>query len=73
MPLTKFIAYTTAGCLIWNTILVSLGFYVGASWREVTGVVHYLIIAVVAVALIAGLVGFLWWKKKTSKQIETPV
>jgi len=61
MPLSKFIAYTTAGCLIWNTVLVSVGVYVGANWREVTGVVHYLIIIV---AIVTILIAALWLARR---------
>ena len=53
MRLSKFIAYTTAGCLLWNAILTYVGFYVGVNWREVAGVVHYIIIVAAAALLIA--------------------
>lgn len=56
MPLTKFIAYTSAGCLIWNTLLVYVGYYLGTSWREVLGVSRYVIIAVVVVIIVIGIV-----------------
>jgi membrane protein DedA with SNARE-associated domain len=68
MSLAKFVAYTTAGCVVWNAVLVYVGFYVGARWREVAGVVHYLIIAT-AVAVLVGLV--LFWvrrRKRLQKQ-----
>lgn len=52
MPITKFVAYTTAGCLIWNAILIYLGYFLGANWNEVAGFSHYIIIAVIIVAVI---------------------
>ena len=52
MKLTKFIAFTTAGCLLWNVILVYLGWYLGKNWTQVAGVSHYLIIAAVAAIVI---------------------
>ena len=52
MKLSKFIAFTTAGCLMWNVILVYLGWYLGKNWTQVAGVSHYLIIAAVATILI---------------------
>jgi membrane protein DedA with SNARE-associated domain len=64
MPLSRFIAYTTAGCLIWNTVLISVGVYVGANWREVTGVVNYLIIIV---AIVTILIVALWLVRRKSK------
>ncbi len=52
MSLTKFITYTTIGCLVWDIVLVSIGAYLGANWRQVTTVIRYLIIIVVAVAIV---------------------
>jgi membrane protein DedA with SNARE-associated domain len=53
MKLNKFIVYTTSGCLLWNGILIYLGWFLGKKWAEVAGITHYLIIAaVVAVALV---------------------
>jgi membrane protein DedA with SNARE-associated domain len=53
MSLPKFIAYTTAGCLLMNVILVYLGWFLGRDWVEVAGVSRYLIVvAVVAVVIV---------------------
>ncbi len=52
MSLTKFITYTTIGCLVWDIVLVSIGTYLGAQWREVTGVIRYLIIIVAVAAIV---------------------
>jgi membrane protein DedA with SNARE-associated domain len=35
MPLGKFLLLTTAGSLIWNSIFVLAGFYLGESWHLV--------------------------------------
>ncbi|MGB9740380.1 MAG: DedA family protein [Candidatus Bathyarchaeales archaeon] len=51
MPLLKFIAYTTAGCLVWSAFLIYLGEYMGANWRIVAGISHYLIIGSLAAFL----------------------
>jgi len=52
MNKTKFILYTTFGCVIWNTILAFAGFYAGAHWEEALTATRYLaIIAVIAVPL----------------------
>jgi membrane protein DedA with SNARE-associated domain len=53
MPLAKFVAFTTAGCILWNGLLIYVGVFLGARWREVAGVSHYLIIAAVATAIVA--------------------
>ena len=34
MPLPKFIAYSTVGCLVWNGLLIYVGVFLGARWRE---------------------------------------
>ena len=38
MPIAKFVAYTVAGCLVWNSILLYVGYYLGSKWREVADV-----------------------------------
>jgi membrane protein DedA with SNARE-associated domain len=67
MPLTKFVVYTTAGCLIWNGFLIYFGYFLGSQWTEVAGISHYLIIVAVA-ALFALFLGYLLWRRR--KAIE---
>jgi len=45
MNLPKFIAYTTAGCIVWNVVLIYVGWYLGKNWAEVAGISRYLILA----------------------------
>jgi len=45
MKLPKFIAYTTAGCIVWNVVLIYIGWYLGKNWVEVAGISRYLILA----------------------------
>ena len=52
MPIRKFVAYTTAGCIVWNAFLVYIGVYLGTNWRMVASVSHYLIIGGVAAILV---------------------
>jgi membrane protein DedA with SNARE-associated domain len=66
MPLRKFVVYTTAGCLFWDTILIYIGLYVGVNWRLVAGVSHYLIIGTIAVILVAFLGLFISSRMKTA-------
>lgn len=50
MNMGLFIAYTTAGSLIWNTTLISLGFVLGENFHiveEYVSVFQYLVIATV--------------------------
>lgn len=55
MPIGKFVAFTTLGCLVWNALLVYLGCFLGTNWNDVAGISHYIIIAVTvtAVAMLA--------------------
>jgi membrane protein DedA with SNARE-associated domain len=67
MHLGKFIAYTTAGCLLWNAILIYLGWFLGSNWTEVAGISHYLILATVA-GIIILVVAFLVRRKREKFQ-----
>jgi membrane protein DedA with SNARE-associated domain len=54
MPLWKFGLLTGAGSLIWNTIFVLAGFFLGESWHIVeqyAEIFQYIVIAVVFVAV----------------------
>ncbi len=70
MPLAKFVAYTVAGCVVWNTILLSIGFYLGSKWQEVADVSHYFVIAVAAIA-VALFAAFLVWRRRKNKRAQT--
>ena len=35
MPLPQFTAYTAAGSLVWNTVLIGAGYELGAQWHRV--------------------------------------
>ena len=65
MPQQKFVPYTMAGCLIWNTFLTSIGAYVGANWREVADVSRYLIIGIFVAILVAFVVFLIRRKRGT--------
>jgi membrane protein DedA with SNARE-associated domain len=67
MPLKKFIAFTTAGCLLWNAILVYLGLYLGENWTLVAGVSRYLILVAVAVAVI-GIAVYLFIRERKTRE-----
>jgi len=66
MPLKKFIAFTTAGCLLWNAVLVYLGLYLGENWTLVAGVSRYLILAAIAVIVIVIAV-YLFTRQKSAR------
>lgn len=55
MHLLKFAALTTAGSLIWNTVFILAGFWLGEQWHVVeqyAEILQYVVIAVVAGAVI---------------------
>ena len=59
MNLLRFAFLTTAGSLIWNSILIYAGYALGANWHVVenyVGVLSKVVIAVVAAALVAWIV-----------------
>ena len=54
MPLWKFGLLTAAGSLVWNSVFVLSGFFLGESWHVVeqyAGVLQYVVAAVVVVAV----------------------
>ncbi|MCW4009483.1 MAG: DedA family protein [Candidatus Bathyarchaeota archaeon] len=70
MPLAKFVAFTTVGCLIWNALLIYVGVFLGENWRRVAGVSHHLILAVLVVSA-AVFVGYLLWRRRRRKRAQT--
>lgn len=55
MPLIRFTLYTAAGSLIWNTIFIVAGYYLGANWHVVeqySNVLKYIVVGVIAVLLV---------------------
>ncbi len=64
MPYAKFLGYTLAGCLIWNSFLIYVGYYLGGKWREVYAFSHYIVVVVVAAAVVF----FLWYFLRRRKQ-----
>ena len=67
MPILKFIALTTAVCIIWNAILIYVGWYLGKNWVEVAGVSHYLILATVIVVATVILIYLIKRKQRKTK------
>jgi membrane protein DedA with SNARE-associated domain len=48
MKLSKFILFTTLGSVTWNTIWISLGFFLGDRWKEAEKYTKYLDLLVYA-------------------------
>jgi membrane protein DedA with SNARE-associated domain len=58
MPIWQFLAFTTAGSLIWNSLFVIAGYQLGENWQVVepyAEVLQYVVIAGVAAVVLYGL------------------
>lgn len=69
MPLWTFVAYTTAGSLVWNSLLIGAGYQLGSRWPaverrlgEVSHVVYVLLAAVVVLFLARR-----WWRRRPAR------
>lgn len=54
MPFGRFLAYTTLGSLVWNTLLIAAGFALGARWEVVSALAarySHVVLAAGALAL----------------------
>lgn len=61
MPMATFMIYTTAGSLVWNSILIGAGWLLGDNWEEVEEYVGYLQYLVIAAVLVVG-VAWVWFR-----------
>ena len=66
MPVLKFIAYTTSGCLIWSATLIYVGVYLGRNWEAFLSV-SGLLSAITLGAVASILVGWLLFKRARQK------
>lgn len=72
MPLLPFVAYTTAGTLIWNLLLVSGGAALGKSWTRVSvWIERYRTIALIAIGLVGLGVLVLWVCRKRAARFRS--
>lgn len=68
MKMMPFLILTTAGSLVWNTVLVMAGAFAGSSWGKILKVLHTYSNAAIFLAGIAALVGStLYFGKKKQK------
>ncbi|MFL6359428.1 MAG: DedA family protein [Nitrososphaeraceae archaeon] len=61
---TKFVAYTFAGSLIWNSMLTYVGMSLGSNWKNIGKYSAYLDVA----ALLAVAVFVIWFVYKTKRK-----
>jgi membrane protein DedA with SNARE-associated domain len=69
MKKVKFAAYTLAGCLPWNFILVYLGWWFGSSWDYVVGLFRYVNVAAYVTLILAGVTIVYRLRARTSKRV----
>lgn len=71
MPISSFVIYTGVGALVWNTILISTGYYMGEHWSEAGKVISenkiYIYIAVTAIIIMVIYLLIKFNKNKISK------
>jgi membrane protein DedA with SNARE-associated domain len=67
MPFWRFVLYTTAGSLVWNAILVGVGFWLGTTFETID---HWIAPGVTALVVVA-LAGYVWrvatWKPRAER------
>ncbi len=66
MAMLPFLLYTTAGSLVWNTVLVIIGSIVGENWEKVAATMDMYsnLTLIVLVIVFVSLVGGFYYKKK---------
>jgi membrane protein DedA with SNARE-associated domain len=67
MPFWRFLTYTTAGSLVWNTILVGVGFWLGTTFETIDHWIAPGVIAIVVLALVAYVWRVLTWKPRRQR------
>lgn len=70
MPMGKFLIYTTAGSVIWNTVLVVIGNRVGENWTSIVEIFNnysHIILVLLIIIFIVFVYMFYHKKKKENK------
>lgn len=68
LKMTKFILYTTLGSLIWNSILIGLGAYMGKNWQLVVTIFEeYSLIACLLLLAFGIYLSYQWYNKRIKK------
>ena len=67
VSIPKFITLTTIGSLIWNTVLISLGAYMGSKWKKIVLIFEEYSLVVIILLLIAFIYFAINWYKKRIK------
>ena len=70
MPMGKFLVYTTAGSVIWNTVLVIAGNMVGEKWEDILQIFSDYSHITLVVLIIIFVVGVVWFYRSKSKKVK---
>lgn len=63
MNILVFILYSAVGIVVWNTILISLGYYLGSNWTKVQKIMSdYSLLVGIIFALF--LIGYIFYRRK---------
>ena len=69
MPMLKFLVYTIAGSLIWNTVLIVIGSKVGENWTNILSVFdRYSHIVLVLLVILFIIIVLLYYFKRIRKK-----
>ena len=71
MPMGKFLIYTTAGSVIWNTVLVVAGNLVGEKWEDILQIFSDYSHITLVVLIIIFVIGVVWFYKSKSKKAKS--
>ena len=61
MHYPRFLVFNAAGCVVWATIFVLVGYYAGASWSLMVDRIGRAGIVIEGVLLLAAGLGWWWW------------
>ena len=61
MPIGRFIVYSTAGAFLWSILLVYAGTVLGSNWVDIRHALQPFDL-LIAVAVVAFVVFFIWWR-----------
>lgn len=65
---TKFLVLTTLGSLVWNSVLVDLGHYMGKNWQVVVRIFDdYTIVIIILLLILFIYFGIKWYKSRIKK------
>lgn len=68
MPIGSFVLFTAAGSLVWNLILVGVGYWLGTTFKTIDAYIQPALIAIVVVLLLAYVWRVITWKPRAQRQ-----